>query len=228
MKKSFIVKPMGVIIICIILMTSIFSFNASAYGYGAYCQGIDWADGNDRYQWINKSQNALASLRYTQLTTGKYNTGSGALNALKYCDIFIVHTHGSQYTVDYRDSNGITSSMTTGMIDSLPYNALSNLKFAIYGTCSAGQGGLGATNIVNSTANKGAQVVIGFSDLTYVPQVNQYLYDFLKSLGENGNTYQKAMSDGLYWAKFWNFGSAGGMDKPYTRGNLNRTYFNYK
>jgi len=219
-------KIIALFVVCLMVVGSIYSFNVSAYGYGAYCQGIDWADGNDRYKWINDSQNALASLRCSQVTMGKYNTGSGALDALKYCEVFIVHTHGSQTTVAYRESNGSTSDMTTGMINGLPTNALSNLKFAVYGTCSAGMGGSGATNIVNSTANKGAKVVIGFLDLTYVSQVNQYLYDFLKSLGENRNTYQKAMNDGVYWAKFWNWGNAGGTDKPYTRGDLSRTYFN--
>jgi len=219
-------KIIALFVVCLMVVGSIYSFNVSAYGYGAYCQGIDWADGNDRYKWINDSQNALACLRCSQVTMGKYNTGSGALDALKYCEVFIVHTHGSQTTVAYRESNGSTSDMTTGMINGLPTNALSNLKFAVYGTCSAGSGGAGATNIVNSTANKGARVVIGFLDLTYVPQVNQYLYDFLKSLGENGNTYQKAMNDGVYWAKFWNWGNSGGTNMPYTRGDLTRTYFN--
>lgn len=224
LKKLLKIKSTA-LVIAILFVTSIFSLNASAYGYGAYCQGIDWADGNNRYQWVEKSQNAIAHLRCSQVTMGKYNTGSGALAALKNCEVFIVHTHGSQTTVNYRESNGNTSNMTTGMINGLPSNALSNLKFAVYGTCSAGKGGAGATNIVNSTANKGAKVVIGFKDLTYVPQINQYLHDFLKSLGEKRNTYQQAMKDGVYWAKFWNWGNAGGTDNPYTRGDLSRTYY---
>ena len=38
----------------------------------------------------------------------------------------------------------------------------------------------------------------------------------------------QSMADGLFWAKFWFFGLAGGMDSAYTRGDLNQTYKQYK
>ena len=51
------------------------------------------------------------------------------------------------------------------------------------------------------------------------------LTTFLNSIGEDRETYQKGMQDGVYWAKFWNFGKAGGTDNPYTRGTITKTYF---
>lgn len=228
MKKLLKTRTVAVAVACILFMVPLFHFNASAYGYGAYCQGIDWHDGNDRYKWIETSQSFIASLRCSQVTTTRYDTGSNALKALQNSEVFIVHSHGSQTDVGYQTADGQRTLMTTDMIDELPANAFVHLNLAFYGTCSAGQGGANAVNMVNATANRGAGVVIGFRDLTYVPQINQYLYDFLKSLGEKGNTYKQAMQDGLFWAKFWNFGDAGGTDQPYTRGDLNRTYPKYK
>lgn len=91
--------------------------------------------------------------------------------------IFAVHSHGSPYVVSFSDDSAISKYQ----IDDLPSGTLSDLDLVIYGTCSAGAGGVSGINIVNSTYNKGAKVVIGFEELTYINEMNQWLFDFFKS-----------------------------------------------
>ena len=133
--------------------------------------------------------------------------------------MFGIHSHGSKDTVLFRLSNGSTSNLTTSMMNALPANALKGVDVVVYGTCSAGKGGSGASNIVNATYNKGAYVVIGFKDVTYVKQMNQWLYDFFKSMAAP-NAASDAIDDAVYWTKFWNWGDAGGTDNILFRGQL--------
>ena len=209
----------------IVLIISLNCFNVNAYGYGAYLVGMSCADGADRYKWISNTYNAVACLRCSQSTMGRYATGEGLNEALVNSEVFIVHTHGSRTTVQCTSSDGTITRLTTNMIDNRPNNAYSHLKLAVFGTCNAGEGGQNSSNIVNSVHGRGADVVIGFRGKTWVSQINQYLTTFLNSIGEDRETYQKGMQDGVYWAKFWNFGKAGGTDNPYTRGTITKTYF---
>ena len=162
----------------IVLIISLNCFNVNAYGYGAYLVGMSCADGEDRYKWITNTYNAVACLRCSQSTMGRYATGEGLNEALVNSEVFIVHTHGSRTTVQCTSSDGTITRLTTNMIDNRPNNAYSHLKLAVFGTCNAGEGG-----------------------------------------------QNSSMQDGVYWAKFWNFGKAGGTDNPYTRGTITKTYF---
>lgn len=218
-------KKVLCIVLSIVLILSISCMNVNAYGYGAYLVGMECADGADRYEWINDTHNAVACLRCSQATYGRHDNASDALYALTNCEVYIVHTHGSQTTVQYTDYDGSTSNLTTNMINNAASNSMSHLKVALFATCEGGKGGSGATNIVNSVKGRGADVVIGFKDITYVSQCNQYLTTFLNSIGEDSETYKKAMQDGVYWAKFWHWGNAGGTDTAYTRGTITKTYF---
>lgn len=220
MKRKVIVT-----VISCILILSLSCLNVSAYGYGAYLTGMECADGADRYKWIEKTYNAVACLRCSYAAMKTRDSAANALEVLTKSEVYIVHTHGSQTTVQYTDNDGTISNMTTAMINNLPNNSLSHLKLAIFATCEAGRGGNGANNIVNSVKGRGADVVIGFQDITYVSQINQYLTTFLNSIGEDRETYQKAMQDGVYWAKFWHWGNAGGTDTAYTQGTITKTYF---
>lgn len=144
----------------IVLIISLNCFNVNAYGYGAYLVGMSCADGADRYKWITNTYNAVACLRCSQSTMGRYATGEGLNEALGNSEVFIVHTHGSRTTVQCTSSDGTITRLTTNMIDNRPNNAYSHLKLAVFGTCNAGEGGQNSSNIVNSVHGRGADVVI--------------------------------------------------------------------
>ena len=212
----------------------IFAFFLSAINVkadtGAFL-GIEWKDTDYRYHWIEMSQDILIDNIDGNKVFKSSETAANGLNYLLHYNIFMIHTHSEQTTLDFNSMytyNGQKYENPTYIdiydIDSLPANSFSQLNLAFLGTCSAGEGRESANNLVNSIANKGAKIVIGFENITYVNQINQYMYDFSKSLFQNKNTYSKAMSDGLFYAKFWNYGNAGGTDAPYTRGNLNSKY----
>lgn len=198
-------------------------FQVKALTHEMQLIGVTDADGYNRFKFADKIMSDRLSLAPSGRYLNNYLHSTRhyeLLYDLWQSDGIMIHTHGSKTTVKCTDSSGNVTYVTTASINN--YANAFQTNFVVYGTCNAGEGGSSATNIVNATANKGAAVVIGFTGKTYVDQMNQYLYDFYKSLA-NGNTFSQAMTDGLYWAKFWNFGNAGGTNSPYTRGNLSKT-----
>lgn len=203
----------GIIMVMLLglLTSSVYAASNDKVFYGA---GIDHNDGNDRAWWVHSLDNdgILGTIKnnngYSGYEVSEDAKASYALRALKErAGIFAVHTHGSSTAVDFSSNTSIYKSD----IDALTSNALKHVDIVVYGTCQAAKGGDKADNIVNSTFKKGANVVIGFEGDTFVNQMNQWLYDFFKSYSK-GNNVTKSAEDGLYWAKFWNFGDPGGTD----------------
>ncbi|MDE7398664.1 MAG: hypothetical protein K2N06_03960 [Oscillospiraceae bacterium] len=179
--------------------------------------GIDFYNGIDRWQWLYELDTEISNIvkdkGYSDSQKVRKINADDALRVLRdEAGIFAVHSHGSATSVCFSNNTEITISQ----INALGANALSNVDMVIYGTCRAANGGISASNMVNSTFKKGAKVVIGFEELTYVDQMNQWLLDFFKSYSK-GKSVTKSASDGLYWAKFWHFGNAGGTDKVLIR-----------
>ena len=159
------------------------------------------ADGADRAWWINNSYNSVYNyMNHSGVSYGAMNYNSTtALQNLQNRNMYIIHTHGSADSIKYTASNGTVTYMTRTNIDALPVNALKNQQLVIYATCSAGQGGINAQNMVNSTFNKGAKTVIGWTDTTYVSQMNRWLYEFLLAAGERKKTIGESCSDADYY-----------------------------
>lgn len=67
----------------------------------------------------------------------------------------------------------------------------------------------------------GAQHVVGFQDITYVGQINDFLHQFIYELGTEGETIADAYDNALFWVKVWNWGFAGGIDTALIRGTTN-------
>jgi len=199
-----------------------FAFETVAHGQFTLGATID-EDGADRGWYISKSMNAVACMGYSQLNYGpSYGNSTGGLNSLQNSTLWTIHTHGSRTTVKYTASNGTTSDITTTDIDNLPDFALKNSRLIIYGTCSAGEGGVNATNIVNSTYNKGAKTVIGFQVVTYVNQTNRWLHEFLIAAGEKGKTISESCADADYWVGIYFLGFHGGTDNRLVRGSTSQ------
>ncbi len=188
--------------------------------------GMKDSDGADRQDgwynnWDTNNSLSLMNLKYyvgTSVKTGNCTSTSG-LNYMKNAGIFIIHTHGSQDSVKFTSSNGIVTNLTTTMLNALSSNALSDNELVIYGTCSAGKGGASATNIVNSTYNKGAKHVIGFKGITKVTQTNDFIHQFIHELGTDKETIGDAYDNALFWVRVWNWGSAGGIDDVLIKGS---------
>lgn len=214
-----------VVIMGIISLFPYYVANASIYKGDASLIGMIDADGADRQDgWYNDwdTRNSLLLMRLggSMKFLGNCSATLG-LEYLKSDACFLIHTHGTQKTVKFTDTAGDVTYLTTETLDSLPDGELSNEVLVIYGTCSGGKGGSTAENIVNSTYNKGAQHVIGFQDITYVTQTNDFLHQFIHELGTDKETIADAYDNALYWVKFWNWGNAGGIDNVLIRGTTN-------
>lgn len=178
------------------------SSNKVFYGYSLDSQRNWWINSLNNDRILNQIiyNNGYVGYEASEVADANY-----ALNVLKErAGIFAVHTHGNVRNVFFKDGIAISEDD----INALDTGALNHVDMVVYGTCQAAKG---ADNIANSTFEKGAKVVIGFRDITYVNQVNQWMYDFFKSYS-NGNSVTTAAADGLYWAKFWNFGDPGGTE----------------
>lgn len=197
------------VFVCYVCTTSSFAAPNRVF-FGA---GIKHSDGGNRDWWVNNLDSEISTIVKDKSYSGSLKTNeitaSKAFEILKNeAGVFAVHTHGRQGSVTFSDN----TLMTILEINALASNALSGVDLVVYGTCEAAKGGrYESYNMVNATFAKGAKTVIGFEDITYVNQMNQWLLDFFKSYSK-GNDVTQAANDGLYWAKFWNFGNAGGTD----------------
>ena len=197
------------------------------YPTDAYLQGIIFDGKKDMTKYIDNTAQFYSKNNINMMWTW-YDTGQDALERMQLTKMFISFTHGNQGGISLRDSKNQETWLTVDMIKNLEKNKLNSLQLCFYCACQTGRGGSSGKNMVNAAADRGAQVVIGFKEDVVIKHGNQYLYDFTKSLLQEKKTYKQSMADGLFWAKFWFFGLAGGMDSAYTRGDLNQTYKQYK
>lgn len=104
----------------------------------------------------------------------------------------------------------------------MPNNALKGERLVIYGTCEAGKGGLYGANLVNTTYEKGAQTVIGFQGLTYVNEMNRWLYTFLTKSVDEKLTVNEAMLEADSEVRRLFSGSLGGLGDRLVRGSVSQ------
>ena len=151
----------------------------------------------ERNDYFNEVQTTIESnldgLFYTDFYT-QYS-----LNDMKrlLCDneIFIIHTHG------YKEGFMIAPSLYLTM-DNIKNLNLDSLKFALLLTCETGLD-YSAThilqnkpvNIVEQMVCRGANTVIGFSEITYVSDCNLLAEDFITETIVNGKSVENAMND---------------------------------
>lgn len=209
--KRTIAAFFSALIICFTCTSPAIAATSDRIFFGA---GIDiGVEGVDTAWWLDN----LSSKEIPAIVKSKGYSGSESYYTINANDafgilknkagIFAVETHGNATCVQFSNNTYIYKSQ----IDSLPSGALKNVDLVVYGACECAKGGSSGSNMVNSTYNKGAKAVIGFEDTIYVDQTNQWLFDFFKSYS-NGKSITESAKDGLYWAKFWNFGNAGGTD----------------
>lgn len=215
MKKILLFVLTTITITCILCQN--FSVSADQILPGvktdASLMGTTQNDNADRSSWIEGTVNVVNQIGYS--TLGSPNVSrSDALSYLKNKKIWAIHAHGNKTGVRFDYSN---SWISYNDISSLPSNALSSQKVVIFGTCSAGEGGASANNMVNITYNKGASVVIGFQGTTYTSQINRWLYEFFVGC-RDGKNVRDACEHADYWTKFYHLGFDGGTGNRLMRG----------
>lgn len=212
MKKAILKRIIATIFSAVILCFACVSSSYAASNKVFFGAGINFNDGNERDFWLNYLGSKISTIVENKGYGGyqKVNqiSANNALGILKDdAGIFAVHTHGTQTSISFSNN----TSITMAQINALASNALSDVDLVVYGTCEAAKGGKYASNMVNSTFNKGAKVVIGFEDITYVDQMNHWLINFFSSYSR-GKYVIEAASDGLFWTEAYYHGNAGGMD----------------
>lgn len=110
-------------------------------------------------------------------------------------DIFIVHTHGR------KDGFYISTSNYLSMSDINNLN-LDGLKFALLLTCNTGKDFSEAhinnnkpVNIVEKMVCRGAETVVGFSEVTYVSDCNLFAEEFISATVKHGKSVKEAISE---------------------------------
>ena len=79
-------------------------------------------------------------------------------------------------------------------MNALADDAFDDLQLVYLGACLTGQGGAGANNLVNALYNKGADVVIGFTEEIDQDEAYCWTEAFMKSIAK-GNTVEQAIKD---------------------------------
>lgn len=208
---------------------------SAAPSYVATLLGMKDADGYDRQDgWFHDGDfdNSLRLLT-RQYPTSQINyisncSAATGLEYLKKSCIFMLRSHGERRGVKFTDPNGAVTWITVNTVAELPDTAFINCQLVVYGTCSAGEGGRDAINIVNSTFDKYARHVVGFQDKIYRSQANDFFHQFMHELGAEKETLGDAYEDALFWVKVWNLGDAGGINNVLIRGNENHYLTGYK
>ena len=134
-----------------------------------------------------------APTKYKMSENTNLPTETHALNLLRSSRVFFSNTHG----LGDEDEHNIgldlgVANLTNARIDTLPTNDLSAVKLVVYVGCKTGEGGTTANNTVNSTYNKGAQVVIGFKKSIAGAHADWWVDKFMPSLAA-GDTIEEAM-----------------------------------
>ena len=149
----------------------------------------------------------------------EYISASTLLATMVSSKITVTNSHGLQNSIELNDTN-----FTSSIVNNLPTGALSNVKLVLYVACETGKGGSGANNLVNTTASKGAQIVIGFKDEIYCGECDEWTKAFFTALGNGetvGNAIEKAhraVAEGGY--------NQVGTTSCYPAGNTGQTIYN--
>lgn len=137
----------------------------------------------------------LSSVESKFNSNGYYGEGSTDatvdefIRKLCTAEVFSCITHGSKTLVQVSDNYYVNQSS----ISSLSNDAFDNLTLVYYGACETGAGGPNSSNLVNTTYEKGADVVIGFSGEVLVDEANYWTEIFMKNIAD-GFSVQEAMS----------------------------------
>ncbi len=155
--------------------------------------------GVPRNQYFSATKNLLNAKKGGVVSTVKTISYSYMINdimfeSMQLSDIFVVHTHGTQTSIQTNDPNAIVMD-----INYLRGKDLSNLDFALLLTCDTGVG-FNPSNITNNTPVNiveqmvicGAETVVGFSVTTYVPDCNMLAVDLMEGITVNKRSVRNA------------------------------------
>ena len=170
--------------------------------YTSILLAIDGTDNASRHTYFTDTQTNLETKRNgcaSIVTTVRYSaaTVTEMINYLQSNDVFIVHTHGKQ--TGFKISNTGTKFIH---LNDLNGQDLSNISFALLMTCNTGDN-YNVTNITNNTPVNiveqmvicGAETVVGFNDITYVSDCNDFASDLTDKLVNEGMSIREAIGD---------------------------------
>jgi len=117
------------------------------------------------------------------------------IDTMSTYDVFVVHTHGVKTGFYLSSSNPLSMSEISG-------SDLSNLKFALLLTCNTGQDyslshitNNNPQNIIEQMVLCGAGTVVGFNNVTYIPDCNQLAQDLMTFMIVNGCSIEDAIEE---------------------------------
>ena len=189
--KKSVTSIMMSLIIMVSLIFSNISVVSATNTITAYLLGIYDSDGQDRTSWIPPAKASWSNIENVSVSGITSFTSTQLGTYLKAATVLLILTHGSQTTLRAVSGSNVTRLYCSD-IDSWSSNALSNMDIFASMACRNGEGGITATNIVNSIYNKGASVSIGATADTYNPQAGVWLQSFSARMDNNG-TVAEAM-----------------------------------
>jgi|GEM_PF-4820943 len=126
-------------------------------------------------------------------------TKQDAIMYIATSKIFVIRTHGAQNAVVIDDPTGQSQDkvlLTTNDLAGLNSNFFGNCSLVLYGACETGKGESAENNMVNATLSKGAQSVIGFTDIIICEETNGFTKYLFVALWNN-----KTVSEAVDFAK---------------------------
>lgn len=117
--------------------------------------GVDAEDGQNLSYAFNEEQRNSS---FGHANTYRYLDSDWALSTMQESFLYIFSGHSDATNLILNSEN-----LTYNQIAALPSNALASTELVLFLSCSAGEGGTTANNLVTITASKGADVVIGFN-----------------------------------------------------------------
>ena len=153
-----------------------------------------------------KFVNVYDGLYYTSSADTNQSASYAYLDFDEECNVFVFCGHGNAGVISFSTSSGpaglIAVNSTVAQryvgggtskdryIDSLAYNAISDMRCVLYLGCSTGStitiSGT-AYNLVSATFNKGAHFVFGPTEVIYESQLNSFLSMFLDAQDDMEN-----------------------------------------
>lgn len=153
----------------------------------------------NRTSFFSSTKSDLASLGYLNIyaeeTCMNHNF---MLNHMEKSKITIIRTHGNTNLIITSNESISVNSMST-----LDSDYLSNSELIIYGACLTGFGRGTATNLVNTTHQKGSSIVIGFEKSVWNTEVNDWIEEFFNSLAAGKSVYESCQDADNYIRDYW-------------------------
>lgn len=184
--------------------------------------------GDTMMKRVSRTSNlALRKIPFVYPNVYRYIDSDLGLAAMREGPVVLFNTHGfnDRILMTHKLSGESESALTMEQVKVLPDGAFSNTKLVVYIACLTAEGGASADNLFKATVDKGAEIVIGFSNVIKSTECDFWNEEFCRALSEKCSVSEAIQRATQYAIK--NSGTSTMRKYLVTSGNLNQFVYNY-